>query len=272
MPKSATVDLLMKERERRFVPERPPELLSRDDHENHQFGRRLARGKIKRRHPCLRRAAILASFVFVGLLLAIVAFRFVSHPITPVMVAEKLSGNALTRNWVPLANISPELTFAVIAREDGSFCKNWGVEWREVWGAIKQGSRIRAGLRGASTVTMQIAKNLYLWPQRSYVRKMFEVPLAYMLSALWPKKVLMETYLNIAPWGPGIFGAEAASQYFFHKSAAALTRREAILLAGVLPSPSLRDPAKPTPQMLKVVPVIDKRMQVLASRSACVLP
>jgi monofunctional biosynthetic peptidoglycan transglycosylase len=92
-----------------------------------------------------------------------------------------------------------------------------------------------------------------------------------MLSALWPKKVLIETYLNIAPWGPGIFGAEAASRHFFHKSATELTRREAILLAGVLPSPSLRNPAQPTPQMLKVVPVIDKRMEILASRSACVL-
>lgn len=125
----------------------------------------------KRCHPYLRLGAILASFVFVGLLLTIVAFRFVSHPITPVTIAEKLSGNVLTRNWVPLANISPELTLAVIAREDGSFCENWGVEWREVWAAIKQGRGVGAGLRGASTVTMQIAKNLYLWPERSYVRR-----------------------------------------------------------------------------------------------------
>lgn len=249
-----------------------PKLLSRNDHEKYQFGRRLTRDKIDRRHPWLRRAAILAFFVFAGLLLAIVAFRFVSHSITPVTIAEKLSGKVLARNWVQLANISRELPLAVIASEDGSFCKNWGVEWRAVVDAIREGRGIGAGLRGASTITMQIAKNLYLWQRRSYVRKMFEVPLAYVLSALWPKKVLMETYLNIAPWGPGIVGAEAASQYFFHKSAAALTRREAILLAGVLPSPSLRNPTMPTPQMLKVVPVIDKRMQVLASRSACVLP
>ena len=187
-------------------------------------------------------------------------------------IAEKLSGKVLARNWVPLANISTELPLAVIVSEDGSFCKNWGVEWRAVRDAIREGGGVGAGLRGASTITMQIAKNLYLWPKRSYVRKMLEVQVAYMLSALWPKKVLMETYLNIAPWGPGIFGAESASQYFFHKSAAALTRREAILLAGVLPSPSLRNPAMPTPQMLKVVPVTDKKMQVLASRSACILP
>jgi monofunctional glycosyltransferase len=158
--------------------------------------------------------------VFASLLLAIVAFRFVSHPITTVTIAEKLSGKVLARNWVPLANISTELPLAVIASEDGSFCKNWGVEWRAVRDAIREGSGVGAGLRGASTITMQIAKNLYLWPKRSYVRKMLEVQVAYMLSALWPKKVLMETYLNIAPWGPGIFGAESASQYFFHKSAA----------------------------------------------------
>ena len=219
----------------------------------------------------LRRAVIFASAVFAGLLLAIVAFRFVNAPVTPVMIADKLSGKVPARNWVTVTNISPELPLAVIASEDGSFCKNWGVEWREVWRAIKQGKGVRAGIRGASTITMQIAKNLYLWPQRSYVRKMLEVPLAYMLSALWPKKVLMETYLNIAPWGPGIFGAEGASRHFFHKSAAELTRYEAILLAGVLPSPSLRNPAKPSSRMLAKAQWIEMNMQRIASRSACVL-
>jgi len=104
----------MEEQERRFLPERPPEL-----HEKHQFRRRLTRDKIKRRHPWLRRAVILASFVFASLLLTIVAFRFVSHPITPVTIAERLSGKVLARNWIPLANISTELPLAVIANEDG---------------------------------------------------------------------------------------------------------------------------------------------------------
>ena len=232
----------------------------------------LANGEIKAGHPWLRRAAILASLIIVGLVLAIVVFRFVGAPITPVIIAEKLSGKTLTRNWVPLTNFSRELRLAVIASEDGSFCKHWGVEWRAVRDAIREGKGGRAGLRGASTITMQLAKNLYLWPQRSHTRKMYEVPLAYMMSALWPKKVLMETYLNIVPWGPGIVGAEAASRHFFNKSAAELTRREAILLARVLPSPSRYNPANPTPAMLKSVPVIEKRMDILASRSACVSP
>jgi len=160
----------------------------------------LAHGEIKAGHPWLRCAAILASLIIAGLVLAIVVFRFVGAPITPVMIAEKLSGKTLTRNWVPLTNFSRELRLAVIASEDGSFCKHWGVEWRAVRDAIREGKGVRAGLRGASTITMQLAKNLYLWPQRSRTRKMFEVPLAYVMSVLWPKKVLMETYLNIVPW------------------------------------------------------------------------
>jgi hypothetical protein len=133
----------------------------------------LAHGKIKPEHPWLRRAAILASLILAGLLLGIVVFRFVGAPISPVMIAEKLRGNTLTRNWVPLTNISRELPLAVIASEDGSFCKHWGVEWRAVRDAIREGKGVRAGLRGASTITMQLAKNLYLWPQRSYTRKMY---------------------------------------------------------------------------------------------------
>jgi len=252
--------------ERHFRPECTPEsLATRDYHENHELAPRLAQTQCKLRHPWLRRAVILTSIAFVGLLLGIIAFRFVSPPITPVMIADRLSGKSSTRNWVKLANISRELRLAVIASEDSRFCKNWGVEWREVLPAIKAG-------RGASTITMQVAKNLYLWPQRSYARKMLEVPLAYLLSALWSKTVIMETYLNIAPWGPGIVGAEAASQYFFHKSAAALTRREAILLAKVLPSPSRNNAGKPTPEMLKAAQQTDDTMDFVASRSACVLP
>jgi len=226
----------------------------------------------KHRNRWLKLVAGGALLVLAGPLVAIVAFRFLNPPITPVMIAEKLSGKNLTRNWVPLAKFARELPLAVVASEDGSFCKHWGVEWRAVRDAIREGRGARAGFRGASTITMQVAKNLYLWSERSYARKMLEVPLAYVLSALWPKKVLMETYLNIAPWGPGIVGAEAASQHFFHKSAAELTRHEAILVARILPSPSFRNPANPTQRMLNDVPIIDKRMEIVRSRSACVLP
>jgi monofunctional biosynthetic peptidoglycan transglycosylase len=104
------------------------------------------------------------------------------------------------------------------------------------------------------------------------VRKVLEVPLAYLLSVFWPKQRVMEVYLNIAQWGPGIFGAEAASQHYFHKSAAELSRREALLLAAALPSPRLRKPSTPNPRMLRIARSIERRMPILALRSACGLP
>src|SRR5262249_54506502 len=147
----------------------------------------------------LRRAISLALIVLAGLFFATVVFRALT-PISPVAVAELLGGPKINASWLPLGKMSSDLPLAVIASEDGRFCDHWGVDWAAVRDAINQGGGAR--LRGASTIPMQVAKNLYLWPQRSYQRKMLEVPLAYLMSALWPKKVVMETYLNIAPWGP----------------------------------------------------------------------
>ena len=198
------------------------------------------------RHPWLRRIARLLLFVAGLVFLSIVVFRFVNPPITPVMVVEKLKGNTLRRDWVPLEDISPQLPLAVIASEDGRFCVHWGVDWGAVREAVKEGGGL-SGLRGASTIPMQTAKNLYLGTGRSYVRKAFEVPLAYVMSALWPKQRMMEVYLNVAQFGPGIFGAEAASRYYFHKSAADLTRHEAVQLAAALPNPRFRNPRQAKP-------------------------
>jgi monofunctional biosynthetic peptidoglycan transglycosylase len=119
---------------------------------------------------------------------------------------------------------------------------------------------------------MQTAKNLYLWTDRSYVRKVLEVPLAYLLTIFWPKERVIEVYLNIAQWGPGTFGAEAASQHYFRKRASQLTRREALLLAVSLPAPRLRNPGKPSPRMLRMAKAVERRMPVLAARSVCVAP
>jgi monofunctional biosynthetic peptidoglycan transglycosylase len=166
--------------------------------------------------------------------------------------------------------MSSDLPLAVIASEDGRFCNHWGVDWVAIRDAIKEGGGIGPGLRGASTIPMQLAKNLYLWTERSYLRKSLEVPLAYLISALWRKQQVMESYLNIAPWGP-VVGAEQASQYYFQKSATGLTRQEAILLAVALPNPSARNPAKPSPRTLRIAQAVEKRMPMLASRSGCVL-
>jgi monofunctional glycosyltransferase len=230
------------------------------------------RSKVKHRHPWLRRAAGAVLLLFLILILSIILFRFVNPPITPVMLAEKLNGTTLERRWVPLESISRNLPLAVIASEDGHFCTHWGVDWGAVRDAVKEGKSVGRSFRGASTITMQTGKNLYLWTARSYVRKVLEVPLAYLLSAFWPKQRVMEVYLNIAQWGPGIFGAEAASQHYFHKSAAELTRSEALLLAATLPNPRVRNPSKPGPRMVRIARAVERRMPILAPRSTCALP
>ncbi len=223
------------------------------------------------KHPWLRRIARVFVVLAALVLLSIVVFRFINPPITPVMLVEKLRGSTLRHDWMALEDMSRALPLAAISSEDGRFCAHWGVDWSAVKEAIDEGGGLGA-FRGASTIPMQTAKNLYLWSGRSYVRKAIEVPLAYLMSALWPKPRMMEVYLNIAQFGPGVFGVDAASRYYFRKSAADLTRREAILLVAALPNPRFRNPAKPSRRMLLVARAIESRLPIMAPRSACVLP
>ena len=218
-------------------------------------------------HPLLRRAARVVLLGFATLFLSILLFRFLNPPITTVMLADKLTGTTLHRQWVPLEDMSPQLPLAVIASEDGRFCLHWGVDWGAMRDAIKAGA-----VRGASTIPMQVAKNLYLWNGRSYVRKAFELPLAYVMSLMWPKDRMIEVYLNVAEFGRGIYGAEEASRYYFGKSAADLTRHEAVLLAVTLPNPHVRNPRKPSLHMLRIARAVELRMPIIAKRGACVLP
>jgi len=223
------------------------------------------------RHPWLRRIALAFLILVCALLGSIVLFRFVNPPITTVMLEEKLiDGQTLKRRWVPLEQISPNLRLAVIASEDGNFCRHWGVDWAAVRDVVNQAKSLSA-VRGASTIPMQVAKNLYLWEHRSYLRKVLEVPLAYVMSTVWPKPRMLEVYLNIAQWGPGVFGAEAASRRYFGKPASRLTKREAVLLAASLPNPLARNPARPSRKMLLIANAVQKRLPWIAKRADCVL-
>jgi len=234
----------------------------------------------RRRHPWLKFAAIAASSVFsliVVLLLAIAVFRLVGPPITPVMIANKLrSATVGPKQWVRLEDMARELPLAVIASEDSKFCDHWGVDWGQVWTAMEGGRGSLRRYRGASTIPMQTVKNLYLWNQRSYVRKALEVPLVHLMSTLWPKKIVLETYLNIAPWGTTskgpIVGAEAASQHYFGKSAGALTSQQAARLAAALPCPNSKrcDPRKPSSWRLRRARQIERDIPYV--RSSCFLP
>lgn len=219
----------------------------------------------------MRRTALALLGVFAALVLVIASFAVVDPPFTTAMLGEKLAGRTLKRAWVPLEAISPQLPLAVIANEDGRFCEHWGVDWGAVRDAISESRANGRNIRGASTIPMQTAKNLFLWSERSYLRKAIEIPLAYLTSLFWSKPRMMEIYLNIVEWGPGVFGAEAASRHHFGKAASGLTRREAALLAAALPNPHVRKAGRPGPRTQRLARTIERRMPGARSRAACVL-
>jgi monofunctional biosynthetic peptidoglycan transglycosylase len=187
--------------------------------------------------------------LFLGLALLVVLAGLIvlwraAPPVSTLMLARWVTFRGVERTYVPLARISPRLTAAIVISEDALFCRHHGVDWGALNEVINEADEDGPS-RGASTITMQTAKNLFLWPQRSALRKGLEIPLAMLLDRAWGKKRVVEVYLNIAEWGPGLFGAEAAARRYFHKSAADLTQREASLLATALPNPILRDPSRP---------------------------
>jgi monofunctional biosynthetic peptidoglycan transglycosylase len=196
--------------------------------------------------------ALLALFIFLVCLYTAV------RPISTLMLARMVEGKSYQRIYAPLGTIAPTALAAVIASEDAGFCDNDGVDWgslREVLsGAGKHGPS-----RGASTITMQTAKNLFLWPGRSTIRKGVEIGMALVMGEAWSKAHTLEIYLNIAEWGDGIYGIEAAAERYFHKSASQLNAREAALLATALPNPILRNPARPTPMQRRLAASLEAK-------------
>ncbi len=213
--------------------------------------------------------AIIAAAWFCVVLVLIALYRFINPPFSSLMAAQWLTGTTIHREWVPLDSISPNLIQAVVVSEDGRFCEHWGIDFVEIAEALKRSPH---GVpRGASTITMQVAKNLFLWPAKSYVRKVIEVPLTYAIELFWPKRRILEVYLNIAEWGPGIFGAEAASQAHFGHPASRLSSREAAQLAVALPNPIVRDAGDPGPRTAHRASVIQRRAGGEPEAIACIL-
>jgi monofunctional glycosyltransferase len=214
-------------------------------------------------------AAIAFAVWFTATIALTAVFRFVDPPMSMLMLTHRLSGETIQHEWVPLAAISPNLRRAVITSEDGKFCRHYGFDLGEIRAAMRSTEGFG---RGASTITQQLAKNLFLWPGKSYVRKALEVPLTLAIEGLWPKRRILEVYLNIVEWGPGVFGAEAAAQYHFGKQARQLTEREAAQLAVALPNPIARDAAAPNPALARRASTIQARMRAAgASTSSCVI-
>lgn len=208
----------------------------------------------------MKKRHFIASFfsLYALLLLSVVAQNF--GEMRSSTYIRSYDGKA-TQQWVPLQQISPYLRRAVIAAEDSRFYQHLGVDTEEIKDAFSTNLQSFSYARGFSTITMQVARNLYLSPRKSIVRKSLEMLLALHIDLLLPKERILEIYLNIAEWGDGIYGAEAASHLYFHKSASALSISEAAFLAAILPSPKKWGRWPPSPY-------IQKRMQLLLSRSA----
>ena len=168
--------------------------------------------------------------------------------------------------------MAPSLPVTVIASEDGRFCSHRGVDWQEIRERLDDVDDISEA-RGVSTITQQTAKNLFLWPGRSFLRKALEVPLALWIDLILPKWRVLEIYLNIAEWGPnGQFGAEAGSRFAFNKSARLLSAREAALLAAVLPNPRRRSAKQPGPAVRRLAARYETRAAAQAALASCVRP
>jgi len=197
---------------------------------------------IKKRRPVLTVVLVLA-----GLLLASVAVpRLLPPPMTFLMVTRMVEGEGLSYRWRSLDDISPRLVEAVIASEDARFCEHRGFDMKAIEKALKANER-GGRMRGGSTISQQTAKNVYLWPGRDWVRKGFEAGYTLLIETAWGKRRVMEVYLNVAEWAPGVYGAEAASRHWFDKSASELSAREAARLAAILPSPRRYNAASPGP-------------------------
>ncbi len=201
--------------------------------------------------------------------LAVASLRWINPRYTAFMAearaeawADRDSNYVFRHIWVDLNRISPNLPLAVVASEDQKFPEHWGfdVEAIEKAYALNQHSH---KVRGASTISQQVAKNLFLWSGRSYFRKGLEAYFTVLIESLWPKRRILEVYLNIAEFGHGIYGAEAAAQRFFHKPASRLTRADAAVLAAVLPNPQRLSAAAPSRYVLQRRDWILGQMQAL---------
>jgi len=173
--------------------------------------------------------------------LAIGLFAFVDPPATPYMLSERSRLGDVTQEWVSMEEIAPVMARAAVAAEDANFCLHWGLDVAAIRAALAEG-----GERGASTISQQVVKNVYLWHGRSWVRKALEAGLTPLMEAVWTKERILEVYLNVAEFDEGVFGVEAAAQHYFGVSAAELSDRQAALLAAVLPDPKGRSASDPS--------------------------
>ncbi len=238
------------------------------------FGGMIVKNDMKRAGAASLRALLAAmALVILSPFFGSVVYRFAPPPGTWTMLQRKLSGEVIVHPWTPLKNISPHLVRAVIAAEDSRYCEHRGIDVEAVEKALEENRRNGARRRGGSTISQQTAKNVFLWNGGGWVRKGFETYFTIVSEFIWGKRRTMELYLNVAEWGNGYFGAEAAAQGRFSKPASDLSKQEAALLAAVLPSPNKWRAVNPGPYVRGRAATIRKRMEVVRNEGLdrCVL-
>ncbi len=207
---------------------------------------------------------LLLPFVIVPL------YTVINPPITILQLSKAWQGNSIKKSWLGLKQIAPSLPAAVIASEDARFCTHQGIDWKVVQKVVEDKlENPNKKVRGASTITMQIAKNLFFPPARSWFRKTMEVPLALWIDMIWTKRRQMEVYLNIVELAPGIYGAGAAAKHHFKKPAGRLTRRDAARLTASLPNPRIRNAGRPGPLTRRIAARIERRMRAGTANINC---
>ena len=213
------------------------------------------------RTPWLRRAAVvLFTFLVPAPILYLLIFRFVPVPVTPQMLVDVVTFQPVKYSWRAYDDISPNLPRAVVGSEDQDFCNHNGFDWKYIDKALKQHERHpKKRLRGASTISQQVARTLFLLPVRSWVRKGAEAYLTVLVEALWPKKRIVTAYLNLVDWGKGNYGAEAASEVYFGVPASRLSKAQAARLATVLPNPDKWRAARPGRYVVSRTGVVEDR-------------
>jgi len=214
------------------------------------------------RRQALRGAALVAFLV----LFAVGLYALINPPVTPHILSESRRLGGVSRTWVPLDAIAPVMGRAAVAAEDANFCLHWGFDMAAIRAALEAGGR-----RGASTISQQVVKNVYLWHGRSWLRKALEAVITPLVEAVWSKRRILEVYLNVAEFGEGVFGVEAAAQRYFGVPASALSPVQAARLAMVLPNPKGRSAVRPTAEQRRRARAIrDGAATIRADgRSAC---
>jgi monofunctional biosynthetic peptidoglycan transglycosylase len=215
-------------------------------------------------------AAVLGVLIAIPLLLT--PLYAVVDPVSMPMLARYLTGQPVERQWRDIEDISDRLKASVVMSEDGKFCRHWGVDLAALRGEIEDFLAGRP-VRGASTITMQVARNLFLWNGRSYLRKALEIPLALYIDLVLSKRRIMEIYLNIAEWGPdGEFGVAAGAEAAFGIEPQNLSWERATLLVTALPNPHQRFPGQPSANVRRVAAIVAGRAMEYGQRAACVSP